>query len=351
MKKYLIIGDGESPHILKWTRELNKHFEVYLISSRGVLQEIRDFVPGERIYSFNLNISESGGNLKFIRMLFPVRRIIKKIRPDYVNANYITSHGFLAALARKFSIKKFPLIISAWGTDIMVTPFKNRFYRALTSFSLKQASLVTTDSKTAAKLVRQFCNTPVNTFPFGLEKLPDTSIEEKDPHLFFSNRTLNANSNIDRVLEFFSRFYQNDSRARLVIANDGPKRLELEALSNKLGLKEVVSFTGFIPSAEQDNFYRKASYFFSVLTSDALSVSLLEALAYGCITIVSDLPDNREWVTDQHNGIILTDTSEPSDIFKLKEKDADIFDHNRKLISERAIFPDAIEQFALALIN
>jgi glycosyltransferase involved in cell wall biosynthesis len=42
----------------------------------------------------------------------------------------------------------------------------------------------------------------------------------------------------------------------------------------------------------------------SCSASDATSVSLLEAMAAGCYPIVSDLPANREWITDRVNGAL-----------------------------------------------
>ncbi len=64
MKKYLIIGDGESPHTIKWARELSKYFEVYLVSSKGISADAKDFLPGEQIFTFNLKVTESGTNVK-----------------------------------------------------------------------------------------------------------------------------------------------------------------------------------------------------------------------------------------------------------------------------------------------
>jgi len=345
MKKYLIIGDGESPHILKWVRELSKYFELYLVSSKDVSPEIRNLIPEDRIFTFKLKISESGGNFRFYKMIFPLKKIVRRIRPDYVNAHYITSHGFVAALARKFSSHKFPLIQSAWGTDILITPKRNALYRWITRFALKRVILVTTDSALVAGKIHELSSSETMTFPFGLEKLPDVSMTDKDPNLFFSNRTLNANSNIDRVLHFFARVAEQNKDARLVVANDGPLKEVLIELGKQLGIGDRVKFSGFISPEEQDDHYRKSQYYFSVLSSDALSVSLLEAMAYGCIPLVSDLPDNRDWVTDNENGIIMIEGIRIDVLPAIQEKADAIFQKNREMITEKAIFPKSIKEF------
>ncbi len=349
MKKYLIIGDAQSPHITKWAKELSKHFELYLVSSRGISPEIRQFIPDERIFTFNLKITESGQNYAFFRIVMPLKRMIKRIKPDYVNAHYITSHGFVAALARKFSSRKFTLILTAWGTDILVTPFKSKMYKKITRFALNQASLVTTDSLTVAEVVHEISPVPTSTFPFGLDGLPKASPEDKDTNLFFSNRTLNANSNIDRVLHLFSGIRDQNSQAKLIISHDGPMKEELIQLSDQLNLRDAVEFVGFATEQQQNDYYKRAQFYLSLLTSDALSVSLLEAMSYGCIPILSDLPDNRDWVTDGVNGIILQENTRVDTIMAIRGDSLKIFKMNREMVSKRAIFPKAIEEFCITL--
>ncbi|MCK5764961.1 MAG: glycosyltransferase family 4 protein, partial [Bacteroidales bacterium] len=266
-------------------------------------------------------------------------------KPDFVNAHYITSHGTVAAVARKFSSHKFPLILSAWGTDILVTPKRNALYKWITRFALGQAFLATTDSMRVATLIHELSSTETITFPFGLEALPEASSDSKDKNLFFSNRTLNANSNIDRVLHFFARVAEQNKDARLVVANEGTLKANLIELSKELGIENAVNFVGFISETEQNEYYRKSQYYFSVLSSDALSVSLLEAMAYGCIPLVSDLPDNRDWVTDNENGIIMIEGIRIDVLPAIQEKAAAIFQKNREMITEKAIFPKSIKEF------
>jgi glycosyltransferase involved in cell wall biosynthesis len=351
MKKYLIVGNGESPHILKWTKELVKYFEVYIISSQDVMPEIKDIIPRERIFTFNLSISESGGNFQFFNMILPLTRIIKKVQPDFVNAHYVTSHGFVAAVSKKLSKHKFKFIISAWGTDILVTPGRNFIYKWITRFALKQANLATTDSDRVAEIIHELASVETMTFPFGIEKIPDATPDDKDPYLFFSNRTLNANSNIDLILHFFAKIHDQNKDAILVIANDGSAKESLIKLTNELGIENAVDFVGFISAEEQNEYYRKSQYYFSILSSDALSVSLLEAMAYGCIPLVSDLPDNRDWVKNNENGIIMTASARADILSEVEAKAETIFHNNREMIRQRAIFPKSIEAYYQKLLD
>jgi len=345
-EKYLVFGNGDSVHIVKWTKELIKYFDVYIISSCNIHPEIKAIIPPDKLFALDLKIKPEGGNIKILSRIFKVVRIIRKIRPVYVNAHYITSHGFLAALIRKFTILRFVLIHSAWGTDILVTPYKNKKYYAATKFTLRQADIIVSDSDYMTDMIMQFCSKTVITFPFGVNFLPEINIEEKKEGMCFSNRALTSNYNIDQVISFFYKIITTDDEAVLVIANDGDKKESLIKLTETLGIKDKVRFAGFIKGTEQEKYYREAVFYFSVPESDSTSVSLLEAMAYGCVPIVSDIPANKQWVEHNKNGIILTSETSMQNLKDLLNRHEEIFRRNRELIKEKAIFPDSIQYYA-----
>lgn len=351
MRRYLIYGNGGSPHMLKWTRELVKYFELYLVSSQDVLPEIEALIPANRILKFGFKISEGGGNLAHLRAIIPLAKAIRRIRPHVINAHYITSHGFTAALAVALSRHRCQLVQSAWGTDILLTPRKNLAYKLITRFALNRAQLATSDSVAVSRIISSLSKTETLRFPFGPAELPDAGFSDKETWLFFSNRTLNANSNIDSILRFFKKIAGLRESARLIIANEGSEKESLIALRDELGLKERVCFTGFLDATEQEAVYRRAQYYFSLPSSDALSVSLLEAMAYGCIPLVSDLPDNREWVEDGVNGLVLKENDHADILDPMMKNAGSIFIMNRKKIAEGAMFPRSIQEYVNSLMN
>ena len=64
---------------------------------------------------------------------------------------------------------------------------------------------------------------------------------------------------------------------------------------------------GFISNNDLPRFYHMADLFISASHVDGSSVSLMEALACGLPCAVSDIPANREWVTDGVNGWVFPD--------------------------------------------
>jgi glycosyltransferase involved in cell wall biosynthesis len=68
-----------------------------------------------------------------------------------------------------------------------------------------------------------------------------------------------------------------------------------------------VTFAGQVPQADLPRFYHMADLYLSPAHVDGSSVSLLEALACGLPCLVSDIPTNREWVTENVNGWLFPD--------------------------------------------
>jgi glycosyltransferase involved in cell wall biosynthesis len=53
------------------------------------------------------------------------------------------------------------------------------------------------------------------------------------------------------------------------------------------------------------NLLAKTDIYVSTSLYDGTSVSLLEALASGAFPVVTDIPSNREWITDGDNGFLV----------------------------------------------
>jgi hypothetical protein len=69
-----------------------------------------------------------------------------------------------------------------------------------------------------------------------------------------------------------------------------------------------------------------------------------EAMAYGCVPIVSDIPANREWIKHLENGIILNKGA--NIVGSIKQiNSSHVFDLNRMIILNNALFPEKINQF------
>lgn len=342
-EKYLLFADGTSTHTLKWAKELNKYFDLYVVTFSFFRDEFRQFLDDEKMTEFNMAMNVSGGNYAILKKTRDVVHVMNNVKPQYIHAHYVTSYGFVLSIASFFLKFKSKLILSAWGTDILVTPNKSFLYKLITKFALNHVNLITSDSSFMSEKICALSRQPVLTLPFGIEDFEENLLfEDKDTYLFFSNRSLTENYNIDEVIKFFFEQFSYEPRSRLVIANEGSEKEKLLELVAHYGIESSVRFVGFLNQDEQNAFYKAAQYFISIPTSDATSVSLLEAMAYGCVPIVSDLPANREWVTEGVNGYIYKPGMRK---LNFVEKNREFFTRNRSIIKKRALWKNNIVEF------
>ena len=155
MKKYLILADGGSPHTLKWAKELKKYFDVYILSFNGFSDSVKEVIGNGKTYDLKVNIIVSGNNISVFKKILRVKEIIDKIDPNYINAHYITSYGSIAIVAAMLCNYKGKIILSAWGSDILVTPFKNKLYFWLTKFCLSKSDVITSDSSCMCEVIKK----------------------------------------------------------------------------------------------------------------------------------------------------------------------------------------------------
>jgi glycosyltransferase involved in cell wall biosynthesis len=74
---------------------------------------------------------------------------------------------------------------------------------------------------------------------------------------------------------------------------------------NDAGFENIVHFHGRIPQTEIAVQLRSTHVFVSTSLSDGNNVSLNEAMACGCVSVVTDIPANRQWMKNDVNGYLV----------------------------------------------
>jgi glycosyltransferase involved in cell wall biosynthesis len=98
---------------------------------------------------------------------------------------------------------------------------------------------------------------------------------------------------------------KEEPEVKFLIAGDGLERKSLEKEAKKLNINSSVRFLGRVPHEEMPNLLSQTDVYVSTSLYDGTSVSLLEAMASGAFPIVTNIPSNREWVTDGENGFLV----------------------------------------------
>lgn len=328
MRKLLVISSN-TIHVLNYIRLIQDEFdEIQLITN----SENNEFDYG------NIKISHVDFSLRnplqFLNNVKKTKRIICEFMPDIIHVHQLGTFSLLAIMANKRS--NIPLVCTAWGSDVLYVPKINVLYKTMLKYVLRNAQYFTSDSAFMAKEMNHIAAKDLNVLiaNFGIN-IECSQIAEKQ-NVIYSNRQLKKLYRIDKIIEAFARFMvnKNSSDWKLVIGADGEEILSLKALTKKLKIENSVDFVGWLNKEQNSYYYNVAKYYISIPESDATSISLLEAMALGCIPILSDLPANREWVEHGRNGIIVNNLNQNFIEEALKIDYNAAIDINKKIIAE-----------------
>lgn len=343
--RLVLIGDGESPHLLKWARGLAAQpgLELWAASTRGFSPGFDTVLPPPRRLALGTRPDAAGGNAGVLRQLPRLARWLAGVDADWWHAHYLTSHGTLAWLAKRWWGLRARIAGSAWGSDILVAPAQSAALRWTTRRVLAACEVTTSDSEVMARRMRELGARDVMVFPFGLEAMPPAP-PAKDDVLVFTNRGLEPVYAPERVLDVLSHWPLPAAQA--VVANDGSLRAALQAAA-----PAHVRYVGRLDAATQAGWYARARWYLSLPQSDSVSVSVLEAMAHGCIPVLSDLPANRELVRHGDNGLLLAPGERPTAeaLQALRARFGEIEAANRQWVERHALFGPCVERFVARL--
>ncbi len=332
------LGDAGSIHTQRWVSFFaQRGHEVHLISFRTCC------LPNVKLHHirpFPLAISLP----KTLISALQIKRIIKKIKPDIVHAHYVTDYGFYGAFSDIH-----PLVITAWGSDILIIPNKSKIYNYIVRYVLKNADLITCDSEKVMKTAALYSDGPKKIFviQWGVDlktfKRLNSHLKTSD-HTVLSTRSFETVYNIDTIIEAVPFVIERFPDTNFILKNGyGRGESQLRELAKKLNvLQNITIVNNMVEYNEMPKFLNDADIFVSVPSSDSSSISLQEAMACGLPVIVSDLPANREWIKNGLNGYIVPvrDPKSLADaIMKLLEnrEQRELFGkRNQELIIQRA---------------
>ena len=326
MKKLLLIGSNAGKvHLKNFLGLVQSYFDDILVVSDYPV----DFAPSKRV-SFSLR-----NPINIYRSIQKLRSIIKEFQPTIIHVHQVNSYAYISGKANTFNI---PMVLTAWGSDVLLLPKKSMFHRWLVKQGLKRAKIITADSYQMKSVILALCptSTVVNA-NFGVNVDLTTALSAARETVIYSNRMHEPLYQVVEILEGF-KDYVSSTPAEMIIAGSGSLTEKLQAIAAKEHLTSHLTFVGFVTKSKNKENYLKSKFFVSIPTSDGTSISLLEAMAYGCIPILSDIPANNEWIDDGVNGIIKKEgESLAHALTRSAQLDASTVQAiNRKIIIERA---------------
>lgn len=336
--RLLFTGDADSVHLQRWVREM---------SARGAECHVLTRRPAPIAEAAAVHAVRPGDDAAGWLLALPqVRALARRIAPDLVHGHYVTSNGLWAAAC---GVR--PVVLTAWGSDLLVTPRESAAKRALTGWILRRADLLTGDSADLLDAMRAFgVAAPCHEIHWGADTdrfRPPTVPRDAGVFTLVSARQWRPNYRIDVVLRALAALRERAPGAavRCLLLGGGELEAELRALAASLGLLDGgpvrAEFVGRVDDAGLVAALQAADVAITVPVSDATSVALLEAMACGCAVVASDLPANRAWV-DAVGGLVVPagDVDALADAFAAllhdRERTAAMGAHNREVALARA---------------
>jgi glycosyltransferase involved in cell wall biosynthesis len=289
------IANGASIHTQRWVRHfVSLGYEVHLFSP------VYADINGVTLHELP---SQRGAIITTIPY---IRRQIKAINPDIIHAHQLYACGWYAVLCGRR-----PVVVSAWGSDVLWIPQQSVLRGWIVKFVIKHADLITSDAQIVTQRLIELGtqSSKILTFPMGVNKNFYDNFEginrAEDKIFIFSPREHKKFYNIEVIIRSMKEIIKIIPEVHLLITGDGEERKKLEELSKKLGISEKISFLGVVPHSSIIDILKKCHILISIPDYDATSVSLLEGMAAGLFPIVSNIPANREWIIDGENGYLV----------------------------------------------
>jgi glycosyltransferase involved in cell wall biosynthesis len=297
------LANGQSVHAQKWVRFFaERGYDVYLAT----------FSEPSQIEGVKVRKLRYFSKVAYPLRIFAVKKAVKEIDPDILHAHYVSHYGVYGALS---GFK--PFVVTVWGSDVFIDPKKSMAKKYFVKYALKKADLITTDSVSSMKTIVDFGvdEEKVKLIVHGVDlKLfhPVENSEEfkkelcipQNYEVVISTRSLEPVYDVGTIVKATPHVIDECPNTFFLIVGEGTLRHHLEELACKLGVAENVRFVGSVSNMEIPKFLGVSDIYVSASLSDARSVSLLEAMAYGLPVVVTDLEGNRECVKEGVNGFL-----------------------------------------------
>lgn len=295
--KILLVSDAQSIHTRRWAVSLKGlGYDVSIASFRNY--EING-VDVHVLPSFGL------GKLGYFLAIPYLRFLIKKLKPDIVHAQHVTSYGFLCAIS-----KLKPLVVTAWGSDVLVSPQQSFLLKFFVKYALKNCNHITTVASHMNSVIVALgiAEEKISTIPFGVDlnifSHRVASVLDNGIFKIISTRHFFPVYNVDILITAASILKNRGVNLELFLVGSGPEKSLLDKLIIQYSLEKEVKFFGRVDQTVLPELLSRADVFVTTALSDGNNISLNEAMACGAFPVASQIPANAQWINDGHNGFL-----------------------------------------------
>jgi glycosyltransferase involved in cell wall biosynthesis len=299
------LGDPNSIHFRRWVSfmaERGDRVTLIVADDKQVEVGLPESIAIERFTPFTSRRFRPWGVIVARRSL---HRVIARVKPDVLNAHYLTVHGYHAWISGFH-----PYVVTLWGSDVFITPKKSWLAALVARITLRAADMVMVNSDALLRGALALGARPERTemIQFGVDLTrftPGPAPAELRARLGLTGRRVVFSPR--NITPLYRHHVVLGAMARLppdvavVFSRHRAQEDELAAIERRaaaLGLTDRVVIVPEIAHAEMPDFYRLADVVVSIPASDSTAVTILESLACEKQIVAGDLPSVREWLWD-----------------------------------------------------
>lgn len=335
--KICYVGSFSNIHTQRWVRFFAKQgHEVHVITTSPVQNENSDI----KLYQLNTHRTGSylldllAGIITLPKQIIALKRLLSKIKPDVVHVHYVNEAAFFTLLTG-FN----PIILTAWGSDILISPDKSLIRMKVLQYILKKVDLITCDAEhmkerminlgaNSDKVKLIFFGTDVERFnPNHFNAEIRNKFAPDSRHIVISTRNHDKVYDIETLINAIPVILEGYPDTCFLIGGSGPLSGKLKEMVSSLGVDKNLRFLGKLSQDELPLYLASSDVYVSTSLSDAgLAASTAEAMASGIPVVITDVADNSKWVENDINGFLFA----PNDIKDLAQKIIDLLSNKEK---------------------
>ncbi|MFW5993129.1 MAG: glycosyltransferase [Desulfohalobiaceae bacterium] len=310
--KIALLAGASTIHTIRWVNSLAQlGHTVYLITQHPCIEAC-----DQRVSVYSSPYRSTAG---YFLMVPRVRRLLRRLSPDVLNAHYASGYATTARMAGYR-----PWLLSVWGSDVYDFPEKSLLHRWWVRRNLLAADKVASTSTCMARQTRSLAPElgEIAVIPFGVDTRrfsaqPRASGKRSgQPQIVIGTvKKLAYKYGIDILILAFARLREDllasdpdtAQRLRLHIVGDGPDLQKLRQLASDNHISQVTSFTGRVPHERVPEELARMDVYaaLSRLDSESFGVAVIEASAARCPVVVSDAGGLPEVVLHGQTGLVV----------------------------------------------
>ena len=189
--------------------------------------------------------------------------------------------------------------------------WKRRLINPLLGMTTTAITAISAATKEALAHHEWFRKSAIQVVYNGIEstEVPSPSRQKNElglteDHIVFGTITrFDQIKNLPMMITAFSKVYEENSHARLLLVGDGDQRSAAESLVASLSLDKAVIFTGF--QTDTKKYMSMIDVYVLSSFSEGTSMTLLEAMSFSTCSVVTAVGGNVEIIKNNENGFVV----------------------------------------------